>query len=120
MKIPADKLNIGVVGLGRIGKSHALNILHRVPRARLHCVCSVATHEIQWAKEALQPEGVSVYAEFDEMIRTPSLDAMIIASPTALHVEHTMVAIANGVHVLCEKPITTELPVVSPTRKRNP
>ena len=117
MKLSVNKLNVGVVGLGRIGKRHALNVLHRVPRARLHCVCSVATHELQWAKDNLQPERVSIFAEFNEIVRTPGLHAVIIASPTALHVEHTMVAIAHGVHVLCEKPVTTELPVVSSTRK---
>ncbi|RJE25126.1 NAD-binding Rossmann fold oxidoreductase [Aspergillus sclerotialis] len=72
----------------------------------------MATHEIQWAKDNLQLEGVGIFADFNQMVRTPYLQAVIIASPTALHVEHTMVAIAHGVHVLCEKPVTTELPVL--------
>ncbi|KAL2811449.1 hypothetical protein BJX63DRAFT_433452 [Aspergillus granulosus] len=35
-----SKLNIGVVGIGRMGQHHALNILYHVPRARLLAVCS--------------------------------------------------------------------------------
>ncbi|KAE8380461.1 hypothetical protein BDV26DRAFT_279528 [Aspergillus bertholletiae] len=103
------KLNIGVVGLGRMGQRHALNVLHYVPRARLHSVCSVAPHELQWAKDYLQPEGVKIFSEYDQMIRTPGLEAVVIASPTALHIDQTLVAIEHGIHALCEKPVTTDL-----------
>ncbi|KAE8141884.1 hypothetical protein BDV38DRAFT_278667 [Aspergillus pseudotamarii] len=109
MAVPSRKLNIGVVGLGRMGQRHALNILHHVPRARLHSVCSVAPHEIQWAKDHLQPEGVIIFSDYDQMIRMKGLEAVVIASPTALHVEHTLAAVEQGVHALCEKPVTTDL-----------
>ncbi|OGM49568.1 hypothetical protein ABOM_001735 [Aspergillus bombycis] len=92
-----------------MGQRHALNILHHVPRARLHSVCSVAPHEIQWAKEYLQPEAVTIFTDYHQMIRTTGLQAVVIASPTALHIEHTLAAIEHGVHVLCEKPVTTDL-----------
>lgn len=114
MTAPSRKLNIGVVGLGRMGQRHALNILHHVPRARLHSVCSVALHEIQWAKDNLEPEGVIIFSDYDQMVRTKGLEAVVIASPTAMHVEHTLSAIEQGVHALCEKPVTTDLSSVSP------
>ncbi|KAL3458346.1 hypothetical protein BJX64DRAFT_279943 [Aspergillus heterothallicus] len=107
-----SKLNIGVVGIGRMGQRHALNIAYRVPRARLLCVCSPAPHEIQWAEENLKPDGVQVFAEFDEMINTPGLQAVVIASPTDLHITHTVAALERGIHVLCEKPITTDTRVL--------
>ncbi|KAF9895129.1 hypothetical protein FE257_000031 [Aspergillus nanangensis] len=105
----SQKLNIGVVGLGRMGQRHALNILHRIPRARLVSVCSVAAHEIDWAKENLEPEGVSIFTEFSAMIRHPGLQAVIIASSTPMHIEHTRAAMEQGISVLCEKPVTTDL-----------
>ncbi|OJJ33827.1 hypothetical protein ASPWEDRAFT_113017 [Aspergillus wentii DTO 134E9] len=108
----SSKLNIGVVGIGRMGQRHALNILHRVPRARLLCVCSPAPHEIEWAQQQLQPEGVQVFADFDEMIATPGLQAVVIASSTHLHVMHTLAAMERGLHVLCEKPISTDAKVL--------
>lgn len=113
MVSPPKKLNIGVVGLGRMGQRHALNIMHRVRRARLHSVCSVTDHEIQWAREHLEVEGVKIFINIEEMIRTPGLEAVIISSPTALHIEHTLSAIHHGIHVLCEKPVTTDLAQVS-------
>ncbi|KAH8424963.1 Gfo/Idh/MocA family protein [Aspergillus melleus] len=105
----SQKLNIGVVGLGRMGQRHALNVLHRIPRVRLRSVCSVAAHGIQWANERLAIEGVKVFDQFEEMIAAPGLDAVIIFSPTALHIQHTLAAVDNKIHVLCEKPVTTDL-----------
>ncbi|KAL4794394.1 hypothetical protein BDV19DRAFT_379515 [Aspergillus venezuelensis] len=105
----SSKLNFGVVGIGRMGQRHAQNILHRVPRARLLCVCSPAPHEIEWAEQNLKPEGVQVFAEFDKMIESPGLQAVVIASPTDLHITHTVAAMERGIHVLCEKPITTDV-----------
>jgi myo-inositol 2-dehydrogenase/D-chiro-inositol 1-dehydrogenase len=110
--IATGELNVGVVGLGRMGQRHALNILQRVSGARLFSVCTPAPHELQWAREHLEPQGVQVFAEFDDMIGIPGLEAVIIASSTPLHVEHTEKAIERGVHVLCEKPITTDLSLV--------
>lgn len=108
----SSKLNIGVVGIGRMGQRHALNLLHRVPRARLLCVCSPALHEIEWAKQQPKPEGVQVFADFEEIICTPGLQAVVIASSTNLHVMHTLAAMDRGLHVLCEKPVTTDTTVV--------
>ncbi|KAL4881840.1 hypothetical protein BJY04DRAFT_207320 [Aspergillus karnatakaensis] len=104
----ASKLNIGVVGIGRMGQRHALNLLHHVPRAKLLCVCGPTPQEIEWANNTLEPEGVKVFASFDDMIRTPGLQAVVIASPTPLHIPHTLAALELGINVLCEKPITTE------------
>ncbi|KAL4863145.1 hypothetical protein BDV12DRAFT_206735 [Aspergillus spectabilis] len=109
MTATSQKLNIGVVGLGRMGQRHALNVLYRVPRASLHSVCSVNPDEIKWAREHLAIEGVRIFGEFLEMVRSPGLDAVIIASPTELHVQHTLAAISEGLHVLCEKPVTTDM-----------
>ena len=101
------KLNVGVVGIGRMGQAHALNILHKVPRANLLCACSPKESDLVWADEHLKPYDVRVFATFNEMINVPSLEAVIIASATALHLEHTKAALDKGIHVLCEKPVCT-------------
>lgn len=99
-------LNMGVVGIGRMGQQHALNLLKYIPRARLVCACSPADADIAWAKTELIPYGISVYRTFEEMIQFPGLDAVVIASITELHYEHTKMALERGIHVLCEKPIS--------------
>lgn len=99
-------LNVGVVGIGRMGQLHAQNLLRAVPSARLVCACSPATADLKWAEVNLVPHGVAVFSTFEEMIEFPGLDAVVIASITELHYHHTKAAIELGIHVLCEKPIS--------------
>ncbi|GKT52864.1 nad binding rossmann fold-containing protein [Colletotrichum tofieldiae] len=98
-------LNVGVVGIGRMGQRHALNVQNLVPRAKLVCACSPAKADLLWADQHLKPHGVKVYATFEEMIETPGLEAVIISSITELHLPQTLAAFNKGIHVLCEKPI---------------
>uniref|UniRef100_A0A8H7NMA4 Gfo/Idh/MocA-like oxidoreductase N-terminal domain-containing protein n=1 Tax=Bionectria ochroleuca TaxID=29856 RepID=A0A8H7NMA4_BIOOC len=99
------KLNVGVVGIGRMGQKHALNILHSVPRATLLCACSPAEADLAWGNEYLKPYNVRVVATFEDLIDTPGLDAVIVASSTELHARHTTAALDRNIHVLCEKPV---------------
>lgn len=99
-------LKMGVVGIGRMGQQHALNLLRLVHRAQLVCVCSPAKADLDWADINLRPHGVAIYESFEEMIEFPGLDAVVIASITGLHYQHTKLSIQRGIHVLCEKPIS--------------
>ena len=44
-----------------------------------------------------------VYTSLDELLSDEAIDAVYVASPNALHYEHTMACLAAGKHVLCEK-----------------
>ena len=102
-------LKVGVVGLGRIGRVHALNLLHRTPGATLLCVCSPAESDLRWAGENLIPHCVRILQDFETMINVPDLEAIVVASPTAMHLDHTVAALDKGIHVLCEKPVCTSV-----------
>ena len=99
------KLNVGVVGIGRMGRRHALNFLRMVPRANLLCACSPAQPDHEWADEHLRPYGVHIYSTFEQLIETPGLQAVVIASATEFHMQQTLAALDRGIHVLCEKPV---------------
>jgi hypothetical protein len=106
-----QKLKIGVAGLGRMGKRHALNFFQSVPRAELVAVSSPDPVERQWAEENLN--DVTVYENYDDMLRREGLEAVCVASATAVHASQTIDAIQAGKHVLCEKPLATTAEVVS-------
>ncbi|KAL7757096.1 hypothetical protein ACKLNR_014089 [Fusarium oxysporum f. sp. zingiberi] len=110
---PLKTLKVGVVGIGRIGRQHALNLVHHTPRATLVCACSPAEADLAWGKENLVPYGVQVFATFEEMIETAGLEAVVIASISHLHMAHTLAALDRGIHILCEKPVCTSIPEVS-------
>lgn len=48
----------------------------------------------------------AVFCNLEEMAKC-GIDAVYIASPNVFHAEQSRVFLKNGVHVICEKPITT-------------
>ena len=52
----------------------------------------------------------TVHEDFDEMLATARPDAVIIASPDNTHEAYTIQALARGVDVIVEKPMTSTWP----------
>lgn len=110
----SPKLKIAIAGLGRMGARHALHFYNLTPRAELIAASSPEPKELSWARGAL--DGVRTYADYDEMLREEmknGLQAVIIASATVVHAEQAIKAIQLGLHVLCEKPLSTSAEIVS-------
>lgn len=109
----ARRLKVGVAGLGRMGKRHATNFLSRTPRAELVAVFTPDPNELKYAREELVPYGVTVYDDYDKMIAHEGLEAVVIATATSVHAEESIAAMEKNLHVLCEKPLSTQLDIVS-------
>ncbi|KAL4871926.1 hypothetical protein BDV12DRAFT_13657 [Aspergillus spectabilis] len=107
----AQRLKIGCAGLGRMGKRHALNFLERTPRAELVAASTPDDTEVEWAKVHLAPYGVKIYKNYDDMLKHDGLEAVVVASATAVHAEQAIKAIAAEKHVLCEKPLSTSVEI---------
>lgn len=69
--------------------------------------------ERKWAAENL--DDVQIFSDYDEMLEKADIDAVVVASVTAVHAEQTLKAIERGYHVLCEKPLSIDVEVVSPS-----
>ncbi|MBO0600622.1 Gfo/Idh/MocA family oxidoreductase [Sporosarcina sp. E16_3] len=54
-------------------------------------------------------EVKSIYTDMSEMFQSGDIEAVYIASPNAFHAEQSILAMKNGIHVLCEKPAVTSL-----------
>lgn len=107
-----SKLKVGCAGLGRMGKRHALNFLERTPRAELVAASSPDDTELEWAKTHLAPYGVKLYKNYDDMLKHEGLQAVVVASATAVHADQAIKAIGADKHVLCEKPLSTSAEIV--------
>ncbi len=105
----AKQLSIAVAGLGRMGARHALHLLNRTPRANLVAACTIDPKEREWAKVHLEPYGTTIYDSYDAMLAHPGLEAVLVATSTAVHAEFAIKAMEHGKHVLCEKPLSTKL-----------
>ncbi|KAI1491710.1 hypothetical protein F5X96DRAFT_451648 [Biscogniauxia mediterranea] len=107
--MPQRKLKVAVSGLGRMGARHALNFAQRTPRAELVAAFTPDEKEKAWAAKELP--DVKIYSDYDEMLKHPGLEAVVIATITTLHAEHSIKAIKANKHVLCEKPLSTSVEI---------
>ena len=99
-----NKVKIGVVGIGNMGSSHAKQLMEgKVKNACLEAVCDIKQERLDWVKENIG--DVKTYLSFDEMIKDPDIDAVIIATPHYDHPVMGIKAFKAGKHVLVEKPV---------------
>lgn len=106
------KLKIAAAGLGRMGQRHALNFLHRAPRAELVAAFSPDKDELSWGRIHLEPYGVTLYDSYEKMLEHEGLMAVVIGTATSVHAEEAIKAMEKNLHVLCEKPLSTSVEVV--------
>lgn len=68
-------------------------------------------HEVKWAKENEEYNefDIGVYDSYDEMLNHPGLQAVWVSTSTDVHSSQSLAAIAKGLHVLCEKPLSTDM-----------
>jgi myo-inositol 2-dehydrogenase/D-chiro-inositol 1-dehydrogenase len=100
----ANKINVGVIGAGRIGKIHISNIVYYMPEARVKTVADAnLTPEIErWAKDLGIP-NVSKNAE--DILRDPEISVVLICSSTDTHADYIIKAAQAGKNIFCEKPV---------------
>lgn len=61
------------------------------------------------ADELAQRAGIRVTSDVDELLATPGLEAVHIATPVTTHAPLAIAAAEQGLHVLCEKPLASSL-----------
>jgi len=109
-----DELRVAVIGVGRMGMTHAENLANRVRGARL---VAVTTSSAERAAEVRRRcDAVSVYARLDHLLEGERLDAAVISSATSAHVDNVEACARAGLHMLCEKPLVISL---APTKGRS-
>ncbi len=100
----AEKVRCAVVGLGRVGYSHAENLATKIKGAE---VVAVAAARQERAAAVARELGVDKSTNRpDDVFLDPQIDAVIIATPTSHHRDMIKKAAQNGKHIFVEKPIT--------------
>ena len=99
-----DTIRWGIVGAGRIAHTFAQDR----PATRSGVLNAVAARRGDPAREFAARYGVpGAYEGYDSLYADPDIDAIYIATPHNLHLQHASDALRAGKAVLCEKPITT-------------
>ncbi len=103
----STKINVGIIGAGRIGKLHAEHLAYRIPDANIIAIADVFLEAAEKCAADLQiPSAVQ---DHREIMENPDIEAVIICSSTDTHAQMIEEAAATGKHIFCEKPIDFDL-----------
>jgi myo-inositol 2-dehydrogenase / D-chiro-inositol 1-dehydrogenase len=104
------KVQLGIIGTGRIGQVHAQTLVQRIPLADVRMVTDVNAES---ARITARKFGIPhVVATFEDMLADDALDAVVICSSTDTHAPFIIKAAQAGKHIFCEKPIAADLTVI--------
>lgn len=98
-------LKVGILGAGRRGTALA----HAAARVPGVAIVAVGDSDYSRAAELAEPWGATVYGIWQSMLIFERLDALFIASPSAVHAEQTLTALDQNMHVYVEKPPALDL-----------
>jgi scyllo-inositol 2-dehydrogenase (NAD+) len=108
------RLNIGLIGVGRLGRVYARDLAGRIPETRL---VAVADTQGNLAKEAADEFDVAKsYTDPLALMDDASVDAIVIVTPTHVHREHVIAAASRKKPVFCEKPPALSLTEIAEMR----
>jgi len=106
----AKDIGIGIIGVGIMGKGHALYLSDYVKGAKVVAIYDTnLTTAANVAKEVFKKTKVlpKVYQDIDQLLGDKSVNSVIIASPDHLHAKHLTQSVLAGKNVLCEKPLAS-------------
>ena len=96
-----DKVRLGLVGLGNMGRAHRHNITTgKIPGLELTAVCDMA------AALPEKRDGEAQFTDVGEMINSGEIDAIHICTPHFSHTTIGVQALEAGLHVMVEKPLS--------------
>jgi len=102
-KVLQRKLKFGIIGVGAIGRLHAEHLAWHIHNASL---VAIADSYVDAAKQVAAKLGVEkVYADYNEMLDDPEVEAVAIAAPTFLKKEMVPAEARKGKHIFVEKPM---------------
>ena len=101
--MPSEKVRWGILGPGGI----ANRLLRDAGRAANFGVVAAGSRNLDRATEFAARFGIArAYGSYEQLLTDPEVDAVYVGVPNSLHHRMTMMALAAGKHVLCEKPYT--------------
>jgi len=103
-------VRIGFIGTGGIAQRH-LQTLSENPEAQLIAYCDL---ELARAQKAAAEYGGNAYQDFEKMLESEQLDALVICTPPFAHGDIELAACEQGLHMLIEKPVARDTAMALP------
>jgi len=111
-----DKIRVGIVGTGFMAVAH-IRAYQQVDGVEIAALCNPSgghldgdfsdVHGNVGSDEPVKLDmtHIAAYRSLNELLADDSIDLIDITTPTFLHHEQALAALASGKHVLCEKPM---------------
>jgi predicted dehydrogenase len=100
-------IGVGILGAGGIAAHHVRGYLQPPNHGKVVAIADVDSRRAQQLADVVG--GAEVYADYRELIASPSVDAVDVCLPHHLHKDAIVAAAAAGKDVLCEKPLCVTL-----------
>ena len=102
-----SKINVGIIGAGRIGRLHAEQLAYRIPQADVVAVSDIV---LEAAQRCAADFGIpTATQDHRDIMDNPDIEAVVVCSSTDSHAQMIEEAAAAGKHIFCEKPIALDL-----------
>jgi predicted dehydrogenase len=102
-----NKIRIGIIGAGWVARERHLPALKALPEVTVDAIWSRNEKNARQLASAL--DIPKVVAHWQEIVESPTVDAVIVATPPNLHHSITLSALQAGKHVLCQARLARNL-----------
>ena len=99
----SDKLKVGIIGTGIIGKSHVRGYQSMQNDVEIVAVADIDESEAQ--RVAQEYDIPHVFSDYRDLLKIDEIDSVDVCLPNFLHAPITIAALEAGKHVYCEKPM---------------
>jgi inositol 2-dehydrogenase len=96
------RLNVGVIGLGRLGRVYVRDLANRIPETRVVAVADVSGEVA--SEVARQYDVARAHTQPEAVLDNPDVEAVVIVSPTHTHRPLSIACLERGKPTFCEKP----------------
>lgn len=97
-------MNIGIIGLGGMGRDHLERVHTKVPGARVTGLYDI---DSELTVRLAGQYGATAFDSAEALINSPLVDAVMVVSVDQTHYAFVMACIEAGKPVLCEKPLAS-------------
>lgn len=102
-----EKVRFGIIGAGAIVRESHVPAIKKLAEAELVAICRRNKEKAN--RLAREWQVKEVYYDYQDLVKSKNINAVIIATPNLYHRQNTIAAAEEGKHVLCEKPMATNL-----------
>ncbi|HAN21762.1 MAG: oxidoreductase [Clostridiales bacterium GWF2_36_10] len=99
-----NKIKLGILGVGNMGKRHILNVIEgNCPEVEIVAAADLDEKNLTWAKEKLGAD-IAVFNNTDDFFNNKSMESVLVAVPHYDHPRFAIECFRRGLHVMVEKP----------------